>query len=114
MIHMKTINSFALSKLTDSDLSRLLLECGMEQARREEVRRTRRKTWIRDYHSAFLRYPNATYKVLGETVVVSVYDRCTGIHMGATTPCGEDKFELSTGIAVAFAKAVGKRIPDYI
>lgn len=111
---MKTVNSFALSKLTDSDLSKLLLECGMEQARREEARRTRRKTWIHEYQSAFLRHPNATYKVLGETVVVSVYDRYTGIHMSAATPHGEDKFELSTGIAVAFAKAVGERIPDFV
>jgi hypothetical protein len=111
---MKTINSFALSKLTDSDLFRLAAECMMEQERREEARRTRRKTWVRDYHSAFLRHPNATYKVLGETVVVSVYDRYTGIHMGATTPIGDDKFELSTGIAVAFAKAIGERIPEYI
>ena len=114
MILMKTVNSFALSRLTDSDLSRLLVECGMEQARREEARKTRRKTWIRDYHSAFLRHPNAAYKVLGETVVVSVYDRYTGIHMSATTPRGKDKFELSTGIAVAFAKAMGERIPDFI
>ena len=114
MVHMKTINSFSLSNLTDSDLSRLLIECGLEQARREEARKARRNTWIRDYHSAFLRHPNATYKVLGETVVISVYDRYTGIHMGATTPSGEDKFELSTGIAVAFAKAMGERIPDFI
>jgi hypothetical protein len=111
---MKTVNTFALSKLTDSDLFKLAAECMMEQERREEARRTRRKTWIRDYHSAFLRHPNATYKVLGETVVVSVYDRYTGIHMGATAPCGEDKFELSTGIAVAFAKAMGERIPEFI
>lgn len=111
---MKTINNFALSKLTDAELSRLLFECGMEQARREETRRTRRKAWIREYHSAFLHHSSATYKVLGETVVVSIYDRYTGIHMGATSPHGEDKFELSTGIAVAFAKAMGERIPDYI
>ena len=69
---------------------------------------------IRDYHFGFQRHPNATYKVLGETVVVSVYDRCTGIHMGATTPSGKDEFELSTGIAVAFAKAMGESIPDFI
>lgn len=111
---MKTINSFSLSHLTDSDLSRLLLECGMEQARREEARRTRRETWIRDYHSAFMRHPNATYKVIGEMVIVSVYDRYTGIHIGVTAPYGEDKFELSTGLAVAFAKAIGERIPEFI
>ena len=108
------IGAFTLETMTDADLFRLATECMMEQERREEVRRIHRKTWIREYHSAFLRHPNATYKVLGETVVVSVYDRYTGIHMGATTPCGEDKFELSTGIAVAFAKAMGERIPDFV
>lgn len=111
---MKTVNSFALSRLTDSDLSKLLLECSMEQTRREEERKTRRSKWVRDHHSAFMRHPNATHKILGKTVVVSVYDRCTGIHMGATTPTGNDSFELSTGIAVAFAKAMGERIPEYI
>lgn len=111
---MKTINNFVLSKLTDAELSRLLFECGMEQERREEARKERRSKWVRDYHSAFLRHPNATYKVFGKTVVVSVYDRCTGIHMSTTTPVGEDKFELSTGIAVAFAKAMGERIPEFI
>lgn len=114
MIHMKTINTFALSKLTDSDLFRLAAECMMEQERRENERKARRSKWVRDYHSAFMRHPNATHKVLGKTVVVSVYDRCTGIHMGATTPTGDDSFELSTGIAVAFAKAMGERIPEYI
>lgn len=104
----------SMSHLTDPELVSIWTSANNELTRREEVRRTRRKTWIREYHSAFLRHPNATYKVLGETVVVSVYDRCTGIHMGATTPCGGDKFELSTGIAVAYAKAVGNKIPDYI
>lgn len=113
-MYMKTVNTFALSKLTDSDISRLAAECVMELERREEARKERRAKWVRDYHSAFLRHPNATYKVLGKTVVVSVYDRCTGIHMSATTPTGNDKFELSTGIAVAFAKAMGERIPEYI
>lgn len=111
---MKTSNSFALSRLTDGDLMNLCLAVADEIAKREEARKVRREKWIRDYHNGFLRHPNASYKVVGQTVVVSVYDRYTGIHMGATTPVGEDKFELSTGIAVAFAKAVGERIPEYI
>lgn len=106
--------SFSVSRLTDSDLVILFNACASEMASREEERKTRRSKWVRDYHSAFLRHPNATYKVLGKTVVVSVYDRCTGIHMSATTPTGNDSFELSTGIAVAFAKAMGERIPDFI
>ena len=111
---MKTIHTFSLSKLSDEELMELASNCCEERQRRERERKERRSRWIRDYHSAFLRHPNATYKVLGETVVVSVYDRYTGIHMSATTPHGEDKFELSTGIAVAFAKAMGECIPDFV
>ena len=106
--------SFAISRMTDTDLVTLFNTCASEMTKREEQRRERRAKWIRDYHNAFLRHPNASYKVIGQTVVVSVYDRYTGIHMSATTPTGDDKFELSTGIAVAFAKAMGERIPLYI
>ena len=111
---MKTTNSFSLSHLTDNELLTLASNICEERQRRERERKERRSKWIYSFHSAFMGHPNATYKVLGETVVVSVYDRYTGIHMGATTPCGGDKFELSTGIAVAFAKAMGERIPNYI
>jgi hypothetical protein len=107
------IGAFTLETMTDADLENLYLSAQAERIRRADNKR-KRTAWIREYHSAFLRHPNATYKVLGETVVVSVYDRYIGIHMGATTPHGEDKFELSTGIAVAFAKAMGERIPDFV
>ena len=99
----------------DDEYLQLLSEAiNTVKARREAERRERRSNWIRARHTAFLHHPNATHKVLGQTVVVSVYDRYTGIHMGATTPINGDKFELSTGIAVAFAKAMGDRIPDFI
>lgn len=112
---MKTTNfSFGVGRMTDDDLMALAEAVANEFARREQERAERRSKWVRDYHSAFVRHPNATHKVLGKTVVVSVYDRCTGIHMGATTPTDGDSFELSTGIAVAFAKAMGERIPEYI
>lgn len=111
---MKTIHTFSLSKLSDEELMELASNCYEERQRRERERKERRSRWIRDYLSAFQRHPNATYKVVGETVVVSVYDRCTGICMSVTTPTGNDTFELSTGIAVAFAKALGERVPNFI
>lgn len=111
---MKTIHTFSLSKLSDEELMELAFNCCEECQRRERERKERRSRWIRDYLSAFQRHPNATYKVVGETVVVSVYDRCVGIRMSVTTPTGNDTFELSTGIAVAFAKALGERVPNFI
>ena len=113
MINMKTTH-FSLSHLSDEELMTLASNCSEERQRRERERKERRSKWIYSFHSAFMRHPNATYKVIGETVIVSVYDRYTGIHMGATTPCGGDKFELVTGLAVAFAKAMGERIPEFI
>lgn len=103
-----------LSKWSDADLNELRSLIIEETCARERERKARRTKWIYNFHSAFMRHPNATYKVIGETVIVSVYDRYSGIHMGATTPCGGDKFELVTGLAVAFAKAMGERIPEFI
>ena len=102
---MKTDNIFDVPKLV-----KLVVEYTMEQERREKAR----ETWIREHYTAFLRHPNASTKVLGKTVVVALYDRYTGIHIGVASPHGEDKFEHYIGVAVAFAKAMGKCIPDFI
>lgn len=109
---MKTINTFALSKLTDSDLFRLAAECFAEQERRERQRKEKRNQWIASH---IRQYKNCTanHEVVGETVVVAVqwYGH---IAIAKTTPIKGDVFDLDTGIAVAFAKAMGERIPDYI
>ena len=111
---MKTINSFSLSKLTDADLSRLLVECGMEQARREECRAIERKRWVDGMYYAFLVHPNATSVQVNNVIVVSVFDRDTGMHMGTARPVHGDEFNREVGVAVAYAKALGMVIPNYI
>lgn len=111
---MKTVNSFALSKLTDADLSRLLVECGMEQARREERRAAERQKWVDGYYYAFLSHPNATAVQVGDTTVVAVYARNTGMHIGTAKPVHGDVFNREVGLAVAYAKAFDTVIPDYI
>ena len=111
---MKTVNSFALSKLTDSDLSRLLIECGREQARREERRATERQKWVDGYYYAFLNHPNATSIQVGDTTIVAVYARNTGMHIGTAKPVHGDVFNREVGLAVAYAKAFDTVIPDYI
>ena len=111
---MKTINSFSLSKLTDSDLSRLLIECGMEQARREERRAAERQKWVDGYYYAFLNHPNATSIQVGDTTIVAVYARNTGMHIGTAKPVHGDVFNREVGLAVAYAKAYGDTIPNYI
>ena len=109
---MKTINSFALSKLTDSDLFRLAAECMAEQDRRERKRKEERDRWITS-HIRQYRNCTANHEVVGETVVVAV-QWYNDIVITKATPINDDVFDLDTGIAVAFAKAMGERIPNYI
>lgn len=104
---MKTTN-FSLSNLTDSDLFRLAVECMMEQERRE------RQKWVDGYYYAFLSHPNATSIQVGDTTVVAVYARNTGMHIGTAKPVHGDVFNREVGIAVAYAKAFGDTIPNYI
>lgn len=111
---MKATNSFALSKLTDSDLRRLIAECFSEQDRRERKRKEERDRWIDGYYCAFLNNPNASVVHVGETTVLAFWSRALGLRMGAATPVRGDVFDHNTGIAVAYAKAVGDKIPDYI
>ena len=113
MINMKT-TTFSLTNLTDSDISRLLEECQREQTRRQQIRKERRDRWIKDSIYAYLCHPNASFARIGETTVVAVYSRYNGLLMGKATPVKGDAFDKDVGIAVAFAKACGERIPDYI
>lgn len=109
---MKTVNTFALSKLTDEELMELASNCCEERQRRERQRKEKRVQWITSH---IRQYKNCTanHEVVGETVVVAVqwYGH---IAIAKTTPINSDVFDLDTGIAVAFAKAMGERIPDYI
>ena len=111
---MKTVNSFALSRLTDGDLSRLITECMMEQERREHRREEERQKWVDGYYCAFLNHPNATAIQVGDTTVVAIYARNTGMHIGTAKPVHGDVFNREVGIAVAYAKAFDTIIPDYI
>ena len=111
---MKTINSFSLSNLTDSDLSRLASECAMEQKRRENKRKEERQKWVDGYYYVFLNHPNATAIQVGDTTVVAVYARSTGIHIGTAKPVHGDVFNREVGIAVAYAKAINSIVPDFI
>ena len=110
---MKT-TTFPLTNLTDSDISRLLEECQREQPRREQTRQAERKKWVEDMHYAFLVHPNATSIHVGNVTVVSVFNRNTGMRMATARPVHGDTFDRVVGVAVAYAKAIGMTIPDFI
>ena len=103
---------FYVNKYTDTDLRTLLEAVQDEIARREDARKRRRAEWIYRYAQEAYHYGN--FEVLcGNTVVVAV---CQNGHivMGKSTPIKGDKFDLDTGVAVAYAKAVGVCVPDFI
>lgn len=105
-------NTFALSKLSDSALSILQQDVNEEIIRREALKQKRRRDWIenmlREFHMRA-----GSYVKMDNTVVVVV--RWNGaVRIGKTTPTKNDKFNLETGVAVAFAKAIDGPIPDFI
>ena len=111
---MKTSNSFALSKMTDSDLTNLFNACASEMAKREEQRMARRTQWITDYYWGFMNHPNASIQTIGQRTIVAVYSRNSGVQIGSAYPINGDVYDMDTGIAVAYAKAIGVKVPDYI
>ena len=110
---MKT-TTFSVTNLTDTDISRLLAECQRELERRENQRTAERKRWIESCHYCFVSHPNASLIQMGDVIVVAVYNRVKGIVMGTARPVHGDKFDKAVGIAVAYAKAIGVPVPDYI
>lgn len=101
-----------LSKWNDSDLDELRSLINEETSARERKRKQERIQWITS-HIRQYKHCTANHEVVGETVVVAVqwYGH---IAIAKATPINGDVFDLDTGIAVAFAKAMGERIPDYI
>ena len=114
---MKTDNIFVLSELTDADLLTLMSNISEERERREHRERKRkeeRQKWINHYCYRFLSHPNATSIQVNETIVVAFYERNTGMHISTAKPIQGDVFDMEVGVAVAFAKALGDTIPDFI
>ena len=110
---MKT-TTFSVANLTDTDVSRLLAECQRELEKREQSRGIKRQRWLDDMYCAFMGHPNATSVWVDDVTVVSVFSRNFGLRMGTARPVHGDKFNREVGIAVAYAKATGTSVPDYI
>lgn len=106
------IGAFALSKLSDAGLAQLQQDVNDEIIKREAEKQKRRKDWISSKVKEF--YLRGGSYVKMDTTVVVVIKWNGAVRVGKTTPTKNDKFDLETGVAVALAKAIGERIPDYI
>ena len=110
---MKT-TTFSLSNLTDTDLSNLFNSCATELQKRADQRTKRRNDWIQNHYWAFVSHPNASVQAIGKRTILALYSRYDGVKIGTSYPINDDVYDKVTGIAVAYAKAMGERIPDYI
>ena len=110
---MKT-TTFSVSNLTDSDLTNLFNSCASEMAKREECRVKRRKDWVTNHYWGFMGHPHATVHISEKRTIVAIYNRYDGMKIGTAYPINGDVYDHETGVAVAYAKALGERIPDYI
>jgi hypothetical protein len=104
-------NQFYVNKYTDSDLQALLEAVQREMTARKQRREQARKEWIYRYSNEAFHYGN--HIVVGDTVVVAV-EKNGSIEIAKSSPIKGDKFDLETGVAVAYAKAKGIHIPSYI
>lgn len=111
---MKNVHSFSLDSLNDKALGVLYVDVCREINARAEAKVVKRAQWVRQMCNNYLRHPNSTCMQIGEITVVSVYSRCGGLRMGKARPVNDDKYNVDVGIAVAFAKACGEPVPDYI
>jgi hypothetical protein len=105
-------NNFYVNKFTDSELIALHNAVDEEIHRREERRKQEREMWIENHYTQFQRC-DGDYKVVGNTVVVAFAWR-DNVKMATATTVKGDVFNLRTGIAVAYAKARGERIPEFL
>ena len=101
-----------LSKWNDSDLDELRSLIVEEACARERKRREARNQWIENHYTQF-QHCCGNYKVIGNTVILALFWMGSVKIATATTVKG-DKFDLRTGVAVAYAKACGERIPDFV
>lgn len=104
-------SSFNVALCSDTELHTLLQVTQDEIAKREDNRKRRRKEWICRYYNEAVY--NAAIEVVGETVIVAILKN-GHIHMTKTHPIDGDVFDVKTGVAVAYCKAIGLRIPDFI
>ena len=101
-----------LSRWNDSDLDELRSLINEETSARERKRKQERKMWIENHYTQFQRC-YGDYKVIGNTVIIALA-WIGNFKMATATAVKGDVFDLRTGVAVAYAKACGERIPEFI
>lgn len=102
---------------SDEELSEVFAvlrdEMQARERAREEAKRARGE-WVDTWFLKYLAHPNATAKTIGDTTVVALYSRTSGVQIATARCMPGDTYDDATGIAVAYAKLCQEPIPDYI
>ena len=106
--------SYSVSRMTDDALADFLNAIIAEQTAREKKKAIKRKEWIDLWYTEFVSRYVPVAITRGELTIVATFDEYNGQRIGTAYPVKGDKFDSKTGIAVAYAKAIGIAIPDYI
>lgn len=104
----------AVPYMSESHLNALIKFSTEELTRRAEKRKEARAAWVKDMYELYTMHPDTDYRCRENLTIVAVYGHYTGVRIGTAFPINGDAFDKKTGIAVAFAKAIGETIPDYI
>ena len=107
-------NYNSISLATDEELRTLIIKICEEQERRKIEEARLRENWVKAKVHAYLTHPNANCLFVGNRTIVSLYSRNTGTLLGTSYPIHGDVPNRDVGIAVAYAKAMGETIPDFI
>ena len=106
--------SYSVSRMTDDALADFLNAIIAERTAREKKKAIKRKEWIDLWYTEFVNRYDTVAITRGELNIVATFDEYNGQRIGTAYPIKGDKFDSKTGIAVAYAKAIGIAIPDYI
>lgn len=87
-----------------------LIKFSTEELKRKEAR----AAWIEKMCDMYISHPNAESHIRESLTIVAVYNHYCGTRIGTAFPVNGDTYNAETGIAVAFAKAIGEPVPDFI
>ena len=104
----------AVSNMSDFQLNTLIQFSTEELTKRAKEREEARAAWVEEMNYMYLTHPNAECHRRENLTIVALYSHYNGTRIGTAFPINGDTFDEATGIAVAFAKALGEPVPDFV
>lgn len=101
-------------QMSETQLDTLIKFSIEELAKRVKEREEARTAWVEEMYGMYLAHPNAEAHRRENLTIVALYSHYNGTRIGTAFPINGDTFDEATGIAVAFAKAIGEPVPDFV